>query len=146
MRESSSYILYLVGSAYTHQLLTILGHFLKPEPEFVNLLRFPGINSQPGGIDSLESILGLLKRLRFQALIQWLLLNVKKKKQIICTSVYFKFSKSHLWDRRGRFSKNQTKYFAFVVGVQYINLELVNRSIVSEGSLSIIKDNLYPVP
>ncbi len=31
------------------------------EPEFVNLLRSPGINSQPGGIYSLESIPGLLK-------------------------------------------------------------------------------------
>jgi hypothetical protein len=38
-----------------------------PEPEFVNLSRSPGIDSQPGGIDSLESIHGLLKRLQIRA-------------------------------------------------------------------------------
>jgi hypothetical protein len=60
-------------------------HFL-PEPVFVNLLRSPVIDSQPGGpvrqpyltyrparlkkigkIDSLESIPGLLKRLQIRA-------------------------------------------------------------------------------
>jgi hypothetical protein len=35
---------------------------LEPEPVFVDLLRSPGIDSQPGGIDSLDSILGILKR------------------------------------------------------------------------------------
>jgi hypothetical protein len=38
------------------------------EPEFVKLLMSPGINSQPGGIESLESIPGLLKRLQIRAL------------------------------------------------------------------------------
>jgi hypothetical protein len=37
-----------------------------PEPEFVNLLRSPGIDSQPGGIDSLESIPGLLNVYKFR--------------------------------------------------------------------------------
>ncbi len=32
-----------------------------PEPEFVSLLRSPGSDSQPGRIDSSESISGLLK-------------------------------------------------------------------------------------
>jgi hypothetical protein len=36
----------------------------RTEPVFVNLLRGPGIDSQPGGINSLESIPGLLKRLQ----------------------------------------------------------------------------------
>ncbi len=35
----------------------------EPEPAFVNLLRSPGIDSQPGGIDSSESIRGLLEHL-----------------------------------------------------------------------------------
>jgi hypothetical protein len=35
----------------------------QPEPLFVSLLRSPGIDFQPGGIDYLESISGLLKRL-----------------------------------------------------------------------------------
>jgi hypothetical protein len=35
------------------------------EPEFVNLSRSPRIDSQPSGIDSLESIPGLLKRLQY---------------------------------------------------------------------------------
>jgi hypothetical protein len=34
----------------------MLPHFTHPEPEFVNLSRSPGIDSQPGGIVSLESI------------------------------------------------------------------------------------------
>ncbi len=37
------------------------------EPVFVNLVRSPGIDSQPGWIDSLESITGLLKRLQIRA-------------------------------------------------------------------------------
>ncbi len=37
------------------------------EPEHVNLLTSPGIDSQPGGIDSSESISGLLKRLQIRA-------------------------------------------------------------------------------
>jgi hypothetical protein len=41
---------------------------LESEPEFVNLLRSPGIDFQPGGIDSLESIPGLLIRLQIRAL------------------------------------------------------------------------------
>jgi hypothetical protein len=40
-----------------------------PEPVFVNLLRRPGIDSQAGGIDSLESTPGLLKRLLIRALL-----------------------------------------------------------------------------
>ncbi len=36
------------------------------EPVFVDLLRSPGIDSQPGGIDALESIPGLLKRLQIR--------------------------------------------------------------------------------
>ncbi len=39
----------------------------KPEPVFVNLLGSPGIDSQHGGIDSSESIPGLLKRLKIRA-------------------------------------------------------------------------------
>ncbi len=42
---------------------------LSSKLEFVHLLRSPGIDSQPGGIDSLESIPGLLKRLQIRALI-----------------------------------------------------------------------------
>jgi hypothetical protein len=37
------------------------------EPEVVNLLKNPGIDSQPGGIDSLESIPRLLMRLQIRA-------------------------------------------------------------------------------
>ncbi len=40
-----------------------------PEPVFVNLLRSPGIHSQPGDTDSLESIPRLLKRLQLRALL-----------------------------------------------------------------------------
>jgi hypothetical protein len=39
-----------------------------PETVFVNLLRSPGIDSQPGGIDSSESIPGHHKRLQIRAL------------------------------------------------------------------------------
>jgi hypothetical protein len=42
---------------------------LEPEPVFVDLLRSPGIDSQPGGIDSLEPILGILNGLQILALI-----------------------------------------------------------------------------
>ncbi len=35
---------------------------LRSEPLLVNLLRSPGMDSQPGGIDYLESIPGLLNR------------------------------------------------------------------------------------
>jgi len=38
------------------------------EPEYANLLRYQGIESQPGGIYSLESIPGLLKRLQSRTL------------------------------------------------------------------------------
>ncbi len=41
--------------------------YVDSEPEFVNLLRSTGIDSQPGGIDSLESIPGLLKLLQIRA-------------------------------------------------------------------------------
>ncbi len=44
----------------------VLTHY--SEPVFVNLLRSPWIDFQPGGIDSLESIPGLLKRLQIRAL------------------------------------------------------------------------------
>jgi hypothetical protein len=37
------------------------------EPVFVNLLRSPGIDTQPGGIDSSEPIPGLHKRLQIRA-------------------------------------------------------------------------------
>ncbi len=37
------------------------------EPEFVNLLKSSGIDSKPSGIDSLESIPGLLIRLQIRA-------------------------------------------------------------------------------
>jgi hypothetical protein len=43
-----------------------------PEPKLVNLLRSPGIDSQSGRIDSLESIPGLLKRLQIQAQKYWI--------------------------------------------------------------------------
>ncbi len=36
------------------------------EPVFVNLLMSPGIDSQPGGIDSSESIPGIHKRLQIR--------------------------------------------------------------------------------
>jgi hypothetical protein len=49
--------------------------FLREEPEWVNLLRSPGIDSQPGGILFLESISGLLKRLQTQ--VQVLLLTLE---------------------------------------------------------------------
>jgi hypothetical protein len=39
---------------------------LIPEPVFVNPLRSPGIDSQPGGVDSSESIPGLFKRLQIR--------------------------------------------------------------------------------
>ncbi len=38
-----------------------------PRDKFLNLLRSPGIDSQLGEIDSLESIPGLLKRLQIRA-------------------------------------------------------------------------------
>jgi hypothetical protein len=41
---------------------------IRPEPVFVNLLRSPEIYSQPGGIDSVELIPGLLKLLQIRAL------------------------------------------------------------------------------
>jgi hypothetical protein len=47
--------------------VVIICYFL-PEPVFVKLLRSPGIDSQPGGIESSESIPGLLKRLQIRAL------------------------------------------------------------------------------
>jgi hypothetical protein len=40
------------------------------EPVFVNLLRSPGMNSSPGGIDSFESISEILKRLQMRALVE----------------------------------------------------------------------------
>ncbi len=43
-------------------------HTAIAEPVFVNLLRSPGIDSRPGGIDSSELILGLLKHLQIRAL------------------------------------------------------------------------------
>ena len=43
-----------------------------PEPEFVNLLRSPGIDSKPGGIDALKSIPGLFKRLQIRAQKYWI--------------------------------------------------------------------------
>jgi hypothetical protein len=39
-----------------------------PEPVFLNLLRSPGIDSQPGGIESSKPIPGLLERLQIRAL------------------------------------------------------------------------------
>jgi hypothetical protein len=42
----------------------------QPEPVFVDLLRSPEIDSQPGEIDVLESIPGLHKRLQIRALIK----------------------------------------------------------------------------
>jgi hypothetical protein len=42
--------------------------FRSPEPEFVNFFRSPGIDAHPGGLDSLESIPGLLYRLKIRAL------------------------------------------------------------------------------
>ncbi len=40
---------------------------LETRPVFVDLLRRPGIDSQPGEIDSSESITGLHKRLQIRA-------------------------------------------------------------------------------
>jgi hypothetical protein len=44
-------------------------HRVKPctEPEFSDLLKIPEIDSQPGGTDSLESIIGFLNRLQIRA-------------------------------------------------------------------------------
>jgi hypothetical protein len=39
----------------------------RAEPVFVNPLRSPGIDSQPGGIDSSEAISGLFTRLQIRA-------------------------------------------------------------------------------
>jgi hypothetical protein len=47
------------------------------EPEFVNLLRNPGIYSQPVGIYSLESIPGLLKHLQIRALMDTIIQPTK---------------------------------------------------------------------
>jgi hypothetical protein len=59
----------LIGMMYCITNCTVQGNrFLGTEPEFVNLLRRPGNDSQPGGIDSLESIIGLLERLQIRAL------------------------------------------------------------------------------
>ena len=41
-------------------------YYFTPELEFENLQRSPGIDSQPGGIDSLESVPRLLKRLQIR--------------------------------------------------------------------------------
>ncbi len=49
------------------QVLLQMKKFTRTEPEFVNLLRSPVINSQPDGIDSLEFISGLLIRLQKRA-------------------------------------------------------------------------------
>jgi hypothetical protein len=46
----------------------LLYTFSDSEPAFVYLLRSPGIDSQPGGIDCSESIPGLLIRLQIRAL------------------------------------------------------------------------------
>ncbi len=105
MRESSSYI-FGWFCVYTSALDNIgaeaLSHLLKPEPEFVNLIKCPGIDSQLVEIDSLESIPGLLKRLQFRALIKLLLLNVKKKKtDHLYERLFLIFSKSHLWGGGG---------------------------------------------
>ncbi len=47
--------------------MCIYEEYITPEPVFANLLRSPGIDSQPGRIDSLESNPGLLKRLQIWA-------------------------------------------------------------------------------
>jgi hypothetical protein len=44
-----------------HKLFTLDNLDSTLEPEFVNLLRRPEIDSQPSGIDCLESLPGLLK-------------------------------------------------------------------------------------
>ncbi len=41
------------------------GEHMQPEPEFLNLLGSPGMDSQHGGIDFLESIPGSLKVYKF---------------------------------------------------------------------------------
>jgi hypothetical protein len=43
-----------------------------PETVFGNILRNPGIDSQPGGIDSSESITGLFKRLQIRTQVRTL--------------------------------------------------------------------------
>jgi hypothetical protein len=47
--------------------LCIYDEYVTPKPVFVNPFKEPGIDNQPGGIDSLESNPGLLKRLQIRA-------------------------------------------------------------------------------
>ncbi len=53
---------------------------LNVEPVFVNLLRSPGIDSQPDGNDSSESITGILNRLKIRALVQTITQRNKREK------------------------------------------------------------------
>jgi hypothetical protein len=66
------------GGSYSFELSLSIGSFVGPvsmsvstllnyrtEPEFVNFLRSPGIDSQPGGIDSLNRFLGSLNVYKF---------------------------------------------------------------------------------
>ncbi len=48
---------------------SLVSHICGTEPEFVNLLKSPGKDSQPGGIDSMKSVPGLLKRFQIWALV-----------------------------------------------------------------------------
>ncbi len=70
------------------------------EPVFVNLLRVPRIYSQPGGIDSSESIPGRLKRLHILAqdskeTANCLLIKIIAKGEITnykISRIYFRFT------------------------------------------------------
>ncbi len=55
-------------TTFERENTTLVGH--STELVFANLLRSPGSDSQPGGIDSWESIPGLLKRLQIRALVR----------------------------------------------------------------------------
>ncbi len=59
---------YVSNNIHKKNLLPYRSLFPQSEPDFVNHLRSQGIDSQHGGIDSIKSISGLLKRLRIRAL------------------------------------------------------------------------------
>ncbi len=63
----------IYGNSRHSSLILPSFFFFRSDSHFVNLLRSPGIDSQPGGIDCSESIPMLLKRLQIRALVltQW---------------------------------------------------------------------------
>jgi hypothetical protein len=92
-------------------------HSFSPEPVFVDLLRSPRIDSQPGEIDSSESIPGLHKHLQIRALVTEpvLCLVIEEFKQpAIQTKIHsaalrriFSFYKSVPVNRKKRFNASR---------------------------------------